>query len=99
MSKTDSEFVETSPIRRASRATFPLRGKVDAVPYAIALPQRGKVKSKSIGDRRPQGSLYMRRSVYGRFAHTSIFIGGSAARITTAIPPPDRHTLANKSED
>jgi hypothetical protein len=31
MSKTDSERVEASPIRRAARATFPLRGKVEKV--------------------------------------------------------------------
>jgi len=42
--KTDTEGVETSPIRRASRATFPLRGKVDGIPYAIALRLRGKGK-------------------------------------------------------
>ena len=28
MSKTNTDFAETSPIRRATRATFPLRGKV-----------------------------------------------------------------------
>ena len=29
MSKTNTDFVVASPIRRAARATFPLRGKVD----------------------------------------------------------------------
>jgi phosphatidylglycerophosphate synthase len=35
MSKTDTDVVETSPIRRASRATFPLRGKVGIAAIVI----------------------------------------------------------------
>ena len=40
MSKTDTDFVGTSPIRRATRATFPLQGKVGepAMTVAVQLP-------------------------------------------------------------